>query len=1004
MSSHEQNTFPARHMDIEGEVLNVQQRVGDLESSLQAVLQEKKMQEDDFAQKRAKFKELYLAREQELIQEVDNIREEKARLNEELAGLKAAAAVIESGKEEEIAEIRQKWKDEVASLQQIVTHTAAITAEETAMTYLMERDKLLALNDKLTQELMERSHNQTGESKSMTSSSSAGLLTSMTKSFRSLTSATSPSPTREEKPPLPAPVSPSQAENLEQSMLKAQKDTELLRAVVVPLEHEIESLKQRLSDSSSENKLLQARLRQAASKGDFSDALPTAEGFGDEVTKDDIIALNDKIKEVNRVLETEKAARTDLELYVAVLGKQKHVMQDEGDQMREELKDVCSILEQEKQAHSQLQQTWQMANDQFLESQRLQMMDMRRMESVLTEEQHRQIGELVKKDQEREEQEKKVRLLQEKRENLEKRHSKETAEQEVVELATAEVDRVNSSFILTRDDIEDSDDALLVPSSMDTPPVSSTPSRHNPSINFVGPNVDPEDLLQFDTTDSSGGGGPGRSHANRSISEIGAQSGQNASSEQFLGKSYDSVSLSSNISLTEAQERAISGTPESEEMKTVLASARSKTDLYSLLAGKRVVSDTEWTKLQEEIRFAREKLGRPCDMCTNYEQQLQSLQTKYTESQESTRGLRQQLEQEIDNVLREQKMRSELEESLKNAAEDAQIQITTLTTKNGESEQLLSSIRNQYLKSQNEIHSQMQILYESREQLYQEVTKLQRENDSLSAKRSLHQSIQNSEPFDLPTSPQDLSGLCMKYRDDIVTVRVNADHTESSLRSELSFTKEQLESEQHQRMTMEDTYQTELDDYKEELLVLRSLREDYEREKKTRAEVEESLKEVQEAKKVMQGKSKEVITTLKTQVEELSATKTKLEGELQDRRNKVQNLQSELENSEAVQKDFVKLSQSLQVQLEIIRQKDNEVRWQHEDDADKCNNCKAAFGTSKKKKNHCKHCGKVYCPECVTKHVESGPRRRKMPVCDVCHTLLVNESAPYFSEEAPDNT
>lgn len=43
------------------------------------------------------------------------------------------------------------------------------------------------------------------------------------------------------------------------------------------------------------------------------------------------------------------------------------------------------------------------------------------------------------------------------------------------------------------------------------------------------------------------------------------------------------------------------GTPESEEMKSVLASARSKTDLYSLLAGKRVVSDMEWTKLQEEV-------------------------------------------------------------------------------------------------------------------------------------------------------------------------------------------------------------------------------------------------------------------------------------------------------------------------------------------------------------------------------------------------------------------
>ena len=89
---------------------------------------------------------------------------------------------------------------------------------------------------------------------------------------------------------------------------------------------------------------------------------------------------------------------------------------------------VCSLLEQEKSGRSQLQQTWQMANDQFLESQRLQMMDMRRMESVLTEEQQRRVEELAQKDKEREEQEEKIRLLQEKRESLEKRHSKEHTE------------------------------------------------------------------------------------------------------------------------------------------------------------------------------------------------------------------------------------------------------------------------------------------------------------------------------------------------------------------------------------------------------------------------------------------------------------------------------------------------------------------------------------------------------------------------------------------------
>lgn len=56
-------------------------------------------------------------------------------------------------------------------------------------------------------------------------------------------------------------------------------------------------------------------------------------------------------------------------------------------------------MEQERQQHNQLKHTWQKANDQFLESQRLLMRDMQRMEIVLTSEQLRQVEELKKKDQ-----------------------------------------------------------------------------------------------------------------------------------------------------------------------------------------------------------------------------------------------------------------------------------------------------------------------------------------------------------------------------------------------------------------------------------------------------------------------------------------------------------------------------------------------------------------------------------------------------------------------------
>ena len=56
---------------------------------------------------------------------------------------------------------------------------------------------------------------------------------------------------------------------------------------------------------------------------------------------------------------------------------------------------VTWSLELERQDHASLKRTWQMANDQFLSSQRQLLADVRRMESLLTAEQKIHIaGEL----------------------------------------------------------------------------------------------------------------------------------------------------------------------------------------------------------------------------------------------------------------------------------------------------------------------------------------------------------------------------------------------------------------------------------------------------------------------------------------------------------------------------------------------------------------------------------------------------------------------------------
>lgn len=54
------------------------------------------------------------------------------------------------------------------------------------------------------------------------------------------------------------------------------------------------------------------------------------------------------------------------------------------------------------------------------------------------------------------------------------------------------------------------------------------------------------------------------------------------------------------------------------------------------------------------------------------------------------------------------------------------------------------------------------------------------------------------------------------------------------------------------------------------------------------------------------------------------------------------------------------------------------------------------------KQSHCSHCGKIYCPACNSKVIMGGPmKNRRFKVCHVCHTLLDQTTAPYFSTVPP---
>uniref|UniRef100_A0A673VHJ5 Rab GTPase-binding effector protein 1 n=1 Tax=Suricata suricatta TaxID=37032 RepID=A0A673VHJ5_SURSU len=748
--------------------VSLQQRVAELEKINAEFLRAQQQLEQEFNQKRAKFKELYLAKEEDLKRQnavlqaaQDDLGQLRTQLWEaqaEMENIKAIATVSENTKQEAIDEVKRQWREEVDSLQAVM--------KETVRDY--ERQFHLRLEQERAQWAQYRES----------------------------------------------------------------------------AEREIADLRRRLSEGQEE------------------------ENLENEMKK---------VKELNHYLEAEKSCRTDLEMYVAVLNTQKSVLQEDAEKLRKELHEVCHLLEQERQEHNQLKHTWQKANDQFLESQRLLMRDMQRMEVVLTSEQLRQVEELKKRDQEEEEQQ---------RFNKRKDRPDADAEEEVKAPAVcalaAPVPHEEGQRDSAHGSVHSLDADLLLP--------SGDPFAKSDSDLFK------DGLRRAQSTDSLGPSGSLQSKAlgynckaksagNLDESDFGPLVGADSVSENFDTASLGSLQMPSGFMLTKDQERAIKAmTPEQEETASLLSSVTQGAEsAYVSPSGYRLVSETEWDLLQKEVHNAGNKLGRRCDMCSNYEKQLQGLQTQEAETRDQVKKLQVMLRQANDQLERTMRERQELEAALRRSAEDAGQQISALVHRAQASELLLENLQQEFSQAKRDVQEQMAVLMRSREQVSEELLRLQKDNDSLQGKHSLHASLQQAEAFILPDTVEALRELALGYRENIVHVRTAAEHMEEKLKAEILFLKEQIQAEQCLKENLEETLQLEIENCKEELASISSLKAELERIKVEKGQVT---------------------------VEQL----------LFEEKNKAQRLQTELDVSEQVQRDFVKLSQTLQVQLERIRQ------------------------------------------------------------------------------------
>ncbi|XP_077510897.1 rab GTPase-binding effector protein 1-like isoform X3 [Amblyomma americanum] len=874
---------------------------------------EKENMETEFGQKRAKFKELFLQKEVELEgerQQREALMEEVRALQGELDEARSLLLVTQCEQENELESERRRHHEEMASLQHILKENT-----EEALRSSGRYEKELVRYKKHAERLEQELH----ELKAQQAQDREGVLAVVTKSLKQKVGNLSPNPFSSS--------SDNSVENLEESMRKAQEDAEMLRSLVVPLEEEIKALKDKLRSTDEQLHVYEAAftgLVHGLGSGTLSDAVRGSSPA--EV----LSHLDDKLNSLCKGLQAEKASRSDLEMYVAVLNTQKTVMQEDMDQLRKQFQEVCQLLEREKRDHTCLKRTWQMANDRFLEAQQAHVRDLARLQAVLTADQQRRLAHLRRADANRP--------------ASPRRKDAETAALPPVSSAAG----TNSELVPCPVQEPELQEALHsvspLPTSSPKPghrftaveprlfsKASTLPGR---ATNDQRMRSSPADLNACKLSPASLLAAK-QSHR-RSLSSsdlpsdtdncLAVPAARGMEDTRSLGDYGGAILNAGGIGLTGDQLSALSDeTPEMEARRSLMEVARTEHD-DGFCVGKRVVSDKEWRLLEEEM--------------SELQSRLSASEAALAETQQAHAESSQQAQQELARL-----------------------------------------------------HSQLVALRD-------QAQRLEDENNQLLGRYVAKARQLQDEPINLPDSLEELRFQCLQLQEDLIKVQLDKETLEENLRGQILFLRDQASSELNCKQQIERTLTHEADQLRRQLDQLISVREELEKERQVREEKEKCLQACEARLAQLTSQLDERVVSLQRGHDQLTTTKEKLEEEVQRLRSRVQTLQAELDNSEAVQRDFVKLSQSLQVELEKIRQSDSEVRWQHEDDVNECSGCKKALH-SRKEKPHCSHCGKIFCTECLGRVVRSGPKLRPFPVCNVCHTLLDRDTAPYFSSEPP---
>lgn len=336
----------------------------------------------------------------------------------------------------------------------------------------------------------------------------------------------------------------------------------------------------------------------------------------------------------------------------------------------------------------------------------------------------------------------------------------------------------------------------------------------------------------------------------------------------------------------------------------------------------KLVDESEWKEMLEELAHLRGKVPKSIDQkpVTERYTDLFDDDAKTAKELETMKKRIKYLEDERQKGLEKV---SSLEESIQCSAEDAQRQMNELVGKLQDFEKLVASVKEKNIRTKADDISKLLELTKEKEKMRGDLSTLKNERDKLRALQEKHYHELAKESASVPKTIEGALNTFKMYREALSISRAEREQSETKLQNEIAFLKERLKAEQSVKDQLESSLASELHDARGEIIslqALKSVKEDLSKSEQRNAELEKSLEKNKTSVEAMRTKSNEIIKGLREKVLAEIKAKEAVETKLSETKNRLHSMQSALETSETVQRDFVRLSQSLQVQLEQVRE------------------------------------------------------------------------------------